>query len=118
KRVKPVMLPSGRAISRLIPILVLIGEDALQSPHMRKTFQDMRVEISRESAHQLIVKSDLPSTTDVPAAAPLFFCAIQGLGFQSAIARYRRSRSGTARHVSLRSTSAQSECVKQRLTDQ
>jgi AcrR family transcriptional regulator len=37
-------------------------------------------------------RSDLPSTTDVPAAATLFFCTIQGLGFQSAIARYRRSR--------------------------
>ena len=36
--------------------------------------------------------SELPSTTDVPAAATLYFCTIQGLGFQSAIARYRRSR--------------------------
>jgi AcrR family transcriptional regulator len=35
--------------------------------------------------------SDLAPTTDVPAAATLFFCAIQGLAFQFAIARYRRS---------------------------
>src|SRR5262249_21170076 len=37
-------------------------------------------------------RSDLPSATDVPAAATLFFCAIQGLAFQFAIARYRRTR--------------------------
>lgn len=36
--------------------------------------------------------SDIPSTTDVPTAATLFFCVIQGLAFQFAIARYRRSR--------------------------
>jgi AcrR family transcriptional regulator len=36
--------------------------------------------------------SHLPSTTDLPAAATLFFCAIQGLEFQFAIARVRRSR--------------------------
>jgi len=36
--------------------------------------------------------SDLPSTTDLPAAATLYFCTIQGLAFQSAIARYRGSR--------------------------
>jgi hypothetical protein len=45
----------------------------------------------REVTTLLDDASDLPSTTDIGAAATLFFCAIQGLAFQSAIARYRRS---------------------------
>ena len=66
-----------------------------QYPSLHEQFHVLHQRYEREVTKLLedaVRKSDLPSTTDVPAAATLFFCAIQGLGFQFAIARYRRSR--------------------------
>src|SRR5262249_11329837 len=66
-----------------------------QYPALHEQFHALHRWYDREVTTLLeesIRTSDLPSTTDVPAAATLFFCTIQGLAFQSAIARYRRSR--------------------------
>jgi AcrR family transcriptional regulator len=66
-----------------------------QYPSLHERFHALHRQYEREVTTLLedaVRTSDLPSTTDVPAAAMLFFCAIQGLGFQFAIARYRRSR--------------------------
>src|SRR5262245_30406086 len=66
-----------------------------QYPALREQFHALHRWYEREVTTLLedaVRTSVLPSTTDVPAAATLFFCTIQGLGFQSAIARYRRSR--------------------------
>jgi len=66
-----------------------------QYPSLHEQFHALYRRYEREVTTLLedaVRMSDLPSTTDVPAAATLFFCAIQGLAFQFAIARYRRSR--------------------------
>jgi AcrR family transcriptional regulator len=66
-----------------------------QYPALHEQFHALHRWYDREVTTLLedaVRASDLPSTTDVPAAATLFFCTIQGLGFQSAIARYRSSR--------------------------
>ncbi|HKA43616.1 MAG TPA: TetR/AcrR family transcriptional regulator, partial [Burkholderiales bacterium] len=66
-----------------------------QYPSLHEQFRVLHQRYEREVTTLLedaVRRSDLPSTTDVPAAAMLFFCAIQGLAFQFAIARYRRSR--------------------------
>src|SRR5215813_860968 len=66
-----------------------------QYPALHEQFHALHRWYDREVTTLLeesIRTSDLPSTTDVPAAATLFFCTIQGLAFQSAIARYRGSR--------------------------
>jgi len=66
-----------------------------QYPALHQQFHALHRWYEREVTTLLenaVRTSDLPSATDVPAAATLFFCTIQGLGFQSAIARYRRSR--------------------------
>jgi len=66
-----------------------------QYPSLHEQFQALHRQYEREVIGLLedaVRKSVLPSATDLPAAATLFFCAIQGLAFQFAIARYRRSR--------------------------
>src|SRR5262249_6749023 len=66
-----------------------------QYPSLPWPFRDLHQRYEREVTTLLedaVRRSDLPSATDVPAAATLFFCAIQGLAFQFAIARYRRTR--------------------------
>src|SRR5215831_17991926 len=66
-----------------------------QYPALHEQFRVLHQRYEREVTTLLegaVRRSDLPSTTDVPAAAMLFFCAIQGLAFQFAIARYRRTR--------------------------
>src|SRR5215831_1737679 len=66
-----------------------------QYPALHEQFHALHRWYEREVTTLLedaVRTSDLPSTTDVGAAATLFFCTIQGLAFQSAIARYRRSR--------------------------
>jgi len=66
-----------------------------QYPGLHEQFRVLHQRYEHEVTTLLedaVRRSDLPSTTDVPAAAMLFFCAIQGLAFQFAIARYRRSR--------------------------
>jgi AcrR family transcriptional regulator len=66
-----------------------------QYPTLNEQFYALHRQYEREVTTLLedaVRRSDLPSTTDLPAAATLFFCAIQGLAFQFAIARYRRSR--------------------------
>jgi hypothetical protein len=66
-----------------------------QYPALHEQFHALHRRYEREVTTLLedaVRRSDLPSATDVPAAATLFFCTIQGLGFQSAIARYRRTR--------------------------
>ena len=65
-----------------------------QYPALHEQFHALHRWYEREVTTLLddaVRTSDLPSTTDIGAAATLFFCAIQGLAFQSAIARYRRS---------------------------
>ena len=66
-----------------------------QYPSLHEQFRVLHQRYEREVRTLLedaVGRSDLPSATDVPAAATLFFCAIQGLAFQFAIARYRRTR--------------------------
>jgi TetR/AcrR family transcriptional regulator len=66
-----------------------------QYPRLHEQFQTLHRQYEREVIALLedaARRSVLPSATDLQAAAMLFFCAIQGLAFQFAIARYRRSR--------------------------
>jgi len=66
-----------------------------QYPSLHEQFRVLHQRYEREVTTLLedaVRRSDLPSTTDVPAAATLFLCAIQGLAFQFAVARYRPSR--------------------------
>src|SRR5262249_36328865 len=72
-----------------------LGHIPPQYPALHEQFHALDRSYEREGTTLLedaVRTADLPSTTDVPAAATLFFCTIQGLGFQFAIARYRRSR--------------------------
>jgi TetR/AcrR family transcriptional regulator len=65
-----------------------------QYPILHEQFHSLHRRYERKVTALLedaVRTSDLAPTTDVPAAATLFFCAIQGLAFQFAIARYRRS---------------------------
>jgi AcrR family transcriptional regulator len=65
-----------------------------QYPSLHEQFHSLHRRYERKVTALLVDAvrtSDLAPTTDVPAAATLFFCAIQGLAFQFAIARYRRS---------------------------
>lgn len=66
-----------------------------QYPGLHGQFQTLHRQYEREVTgllEEAVRRSVLPAATDVAAAATLFFCAIQGLAFQFAIARYRRSR--------------------------
>jgi len=66
-----------------------------QYPGLHEQFRVLHQRYEREVTTLLedaVRRSDLPSTTDVPAAATLFLCTIQGLAFQFAVARYRPSR--------------------------
>jgi AcrR family transcriptional regulator len=66
-----------------------------QYPRLHEQFHAFHRQYEREVTTLLedaVRASDLPSTTDVAAAATLYFCTIQGLGFQFAIAGYRRAR--------------------------
>ena len=66
-----------------------------QYPGLHEQFQTLHRQYEQEVTGLLedaVRRSVLPPATDVAAAATLFFCAIQGLAFQFAIARYRRSR--------------------------